>query len=560
MPTLVRDEAGAYFVDTGGGSYQPVTEEQARRFQGGQGAASGAFQAAGQGLENLITGAGSLLSDNPYWLQANQAGQQQSEALNLANPITSGAAQFAPQAAVGLATAGASIPATAGVEALLGAATTPEAPIQGALLGGILGGAGAAAPGAVSSLARRGREALPDLPFLRPRTPYEVIPENPGGMRPGEVPPIDGGSPAGPGPVSAVPAGPTPTPSPSMNPPDFAAPDAAPTPTPAPRMAERVTETLGEADRATDVANVRVMEGTLPPDTLRQYGIPVSKAQQALLEARGQQAGAAARTALREEEAQMSNPITGGRLREIRDAQQQGATNFITRELDVPAGINLTDPMLSDVFARVGGRMDQIADEMGTVPLTQEIRNDFADILGQTTGGHKGQLQDLADEIVAKADLGGGMMTGQDWSEMRTKINRMIEAGMRQGNIGKVSDAGQLMDTMVNAMETNLPDVTRAELDRLRKQYAIASTLSKPGARNADGQVNPLSFYNNWKRPQSKKRVGTDDVGQFMNTLVTLTAKRTPDSGTAGRLLGNLTGAAVDAVPGGSMLRRVLGQ
>jgi hypothetical protein len=108
-------------------------------------------------------------------------------------------------------------------------------------------------------------------------------------------------------------------------------------------------------------------------------------------------------------------------------------------------------------------------------------------------------------------------------------------------------------------MESALPDATRLELDRLRKQYAIASTLTKPGTRNADGQVNPLSFYNNWKRPQSKKKRGTDDVGRFMNTMVTLTQKRTPDSGTAGRLLQNAAGLAADIIPGGQTARRVLG-
>lgn len=553
MPTLVRDEAGQFFVDEGGGTYTPVTPEQAQRFQGGQGAASGAFQAAGQGLENLITGAGSLLSDAPYWDQANQAGREQSDALNLANPITSGAAQYAPQLGVGLATAGLGVAGTAGVEALLGAATTPEAPIQGALIGGLGGAAGAALPGAIQAGVRQGRELAGGLPWFKSANPLEDIPPAPGFARPGERAPIveTGAAPDAAGVAPAPGAAPT---SPSASPPFQPA-------NPAPRMADRVTAQMEAADvpPGQQLSGYRVMEGTMSPEQLYELGIPTSPAQRALLKARGGAEGAAARDLLAKEEATMSSAMWGGGQRQIRDAQVQGTTNFITRELGLEhPDINLTDPVLADVFSNVGGRMDQIAQEMGSVPITNEIKTDFADILSQTTGSHKAQLQALADEIVKKADLNGGALTGDDWGQMRTKINKMMDAGQRQGNIGKISDAGELMRTMTDAMESGLPDATKLELDKLRKQYAIAMTLSKPGARNADGQINPVSFYNNWKRNQSKKRMGTDDVGNFMNTIVTLTKKRTPDSGTAGRLLQNAAEMGMDFVPGGSAVRRVL--
>lgn len=337
-----------------------------------------------------------------------------------------------------------------------------------------------------------------------------------------------------------------------------------PTPAPgnpaAPRMADRVTQSLdAAAEPGQQVAGLRVMEGTLTPDELYVRGVPTSPAQRAMLTATTPEQRVAAKEALQAEEAAISHPVMGRQGRGIRDAQQQSATNMLTRELEIPPGINLTDPVLSDVVANIGGRLDQIATDMGTVPLTAEIKNEFADILGQTTGSHKAQLQQLVDEIGAKSDLNSGVLTGDQWQEMRTKINKMIDAGMRQGNIGKVSDAGALMDTMTSAMESGLPDASRAELEKLRKQYAIAMTLQKAGARNPDGQVNPLSFYNNWKRPQSAKKRGTDDIGRFMNTIVTLTQKRTPDSGTAGRLLSNLANVATDLVPGGRAIRNATG-
>jgi hypothetical protein len=327
-------------------------------------------------------------------------------------------------------------------------------------------------------------------------------------------------------------------------------------------MADRVMQNLGEADRATTPApttGTRVLEGTLPPEALYTYGVPVSPAQRAMLTAQDAPSAARARELLAQEESAMSHPVLGARPRAIRDAQQQSATNFLTRQLDMPADVNLTDPMLSDVFTRLGSGFDQMAQEMGSVTLTPAIRNDMGEILTQATGQHRGQLQSLVDEVAAKADLNGGALAGDQWIEVRTKINKMIEAGQRQGNIGKISDAAELMDTLTRAMESGLPDASRAQLDQLRHQYSIAMSLSKPGSRNADGQVNPVSFYNNWKRSQSQKARGTDDVGRFMNTIVTLTKKRTPDSGTAGRLLGNLASMGADMVPGGRQARQLMG-
>jgi len=548
MPQLVQDEAGSYFVDTGGGVLQPVSADQAKVFLGNQGAGEAAFQSAGQGLENLITGAGSLLSDNPYWQQQNELGRAQSEALNIAQPIAAGAAQYAPQALLGAATAGAGLLPTVGVEAALGAATTPETPVQGAILGGLTAGAAYALPGAVGAAVGKGRDLAGSLPFFGRSSPLEEIPINPGGMVPGERPPLGGagaeigGAPAGPGAGAATVPG---------------APGAGAAPQP--RMADRVREAMAAAEPQQAVAGTRVMEGTLPPDALYQYGVPVSPAQRALLEAQDATQASRARDLLAQEEASMSSPTWGAKQRAIRDAQQQSATNYLTRQLDMPADINLTDPMLSDVFARLGSGFDQMAQEMGSVQLSKPIQDDMAEILAQATGSHKGQLESLVKEVQAKADLNAGALVGDQWIEMRTKINNMIEAGQRQGNIGKISDAAELMETLTRAMESGLPDASRQQLQQLRHQYSIAMSLSKAGSRNADGQVIPVSCYNNRKRSQSNKAKGTDEVGRFMNTIVTLTKKRTPDSGTAGRLLQNAASLGADMVPGGNTIRRLTG-
>lgn len=587
MAKVVQDEAGQLFVDQGGGTLTPVTEQQALAFQKGQGALEGAGQAVAQGTENLITGAGSLLSDNPYWREANKQGREVSDALNLANPVTSAAAQGVPQAAIGLGAAAAA-PAgllgtgvVAGTEAALGAATTPETPLQGALIGGALGAAGELAPGLAArgyAATERPRNWIGQKLGLGQGEALEPAMFNPGGLRPGERAEVAPGAP-GANPTAMMPDATAPVaPSPSANPPDFSTPpdpmtllrDAAarkgrtaaqgPADPGAPRMADRVTASLDAVDAETAPTGLRSLEGTMTPAELYAHGIDISPAQAKLLTARANTPEAyRAHADLRKEQLLMSGAGPDSEARRLLDyQQQQAATNYITRELDLPSGVFLTDGVLSDTIQNVGSQMDDIAGQMQPMPLTQQVQDEFNDILQETTGAHRSLLESHINEIEQKVKNNGGVLTGDDWSEMRTKINRMIEAGTRQGQIGKVSDAKALLDTMTDLMETSLPDATRAELDKLRRQYAIAATLDKAGTRNPDGMINPVSFYSNWKRPQSKATKGQDPIGRFMNTMVTLTKKRVPDSGTAPRLLDQLTDKALDFVPGGGVIKTVL--
>lgn len=539
MGQLVQDEAGQIFVDTGGGVLTPVSEEQAALYQRGtENPVAGAAMAANEGIKGLAQGLLGLGSDE--YKQQALATKENSEALSLAQPMAGGAGQYLPQAVLGVTSMGAGVLPTMGVEGLLGAATTPENPLMGAAVGAGLGLAGELAPGAVGWAANKARNIeLPSFFGGKSVNPLDEIPVNPGGMRAGERAPLPQAEP--------VPAKPVPA---SQNPPDFSAspPNMGPQQPQGPRafsetppsMAERVTYNLEREDAASQqVVGARMMEGLMDPTELHTYGVPTLPGQRALLTARAgdDAAGAAARDLMGKESAQASQPIGGQHIRNIQDAQQQAATNFLTRELDMPNGVNLTDPAMSGVFTAVGKRLDDIADEMGTVPLTQGITGQFDELLAYTTGAHKPLLERIIGDIQDKAGLNDGLLSGQQWQEIRTEINKYIKGGMRDSRIGQVETGHELMETMTKAMEDALPDASKEELAKLRKQYAIAMTLSKPGARNADGQVNPVSFYNNWKRPQSKKHIATDDIGRFMNTIVTLTKPRRPDSGTAGRLL-----------------------
>lgn len=551
MPKLVQDEAGQIFVDEGGGVLTPVTEDQALAFDEGKGALMGAGMAATQGLNNLSSGLLSFFDDD--YKRINQEGRARSEALNLANPITSTAAQYLPQVAAGVATSGFGVPAVAGAEAVLGAATTPETPLQGAALGALLGGAGELLPGAASMLYGRARQGLGKVGIGGTASTLDesVIP---GYVRPGDrmsaglEPATDSGA-------AAFPPSPSASSSPLEGP-------------PAPRMADRVAQQLELADaprvqamQAAEGGDTRAFGGLISPEGLEsQYGVRVTDAQRRLLTAMntGEDLGGA-RQAIIDDELLASNPVIGRGRAAIRGEQAQAVNNFLARELDLPPNIAFTDATLSDTIDRVGQGIDAIADQMGTVPLGPTVRQDMADILEQTTGAHKSQLKTIADEILTKADRNGGALTGQEWTEMRTKLNNMVDAGMRQGQIGKISDAQELLQTMTRQMEDALPAEAKAELKKLRKQYAIAANLQRAGSVSPEGTVNLRSFYGKWKQNQSKRLKGRDDVGQFLSTMDVLTSKRIGDSGTATRLLNKGTETGVKALESIPVLGPIIG-
>lgn len=573
MAKLVQDEAGNIFSDEGGGILTPVTEEQARTIHENQGAGQNFTRSANLALTNMGTAAMSLLSDDPKWAELNRLGHEEAQALQLAQPTIGGLGALAPQIAAGVATAGFGPIAAGATEAGLGALSAPEGSrVQGAVIGGLGGAAGALLPGAANYAGRKGAEAFDaargrfgsSLPaddlvpgVLRPEA--RGLDEAISGAAEGSPPPSAG--PAGaplqvtPGQAATDAAGDLPLPA-SRNPPG-AAPD------PGPSMAQRQAAALeGEARTGQNVAGHRVMGDLMTPEELAQYNIPTNPGQRYALEATTSDPGAFARARqlMDQEEAYRSSPAMGRKINEVMDRQKAAGTNFINDQFGVPQGIALTDGTISEQMAYLGNRFDAIAEEMGGVPITKVIRDELGEVMRLSSGRHTSRLQAVIDDTLKKADNNSGMLTGQDWMTLRTELNKQVTKGVRDGKIDWVNEANDVMDIFTRAMEDKLPAAAKAELRQLRKQYAIGTTLAKPGVRDPNGLVNPTSFYSNWKRPQSLKFRGKDDVGRFMNTIDFLQRKRVPDSGTAGRLLMNAEKTISDAPVVGPIYRGLLGQ
>lgn len=531
MGNLVQDESGQVFYQEAGGILRPVTEAQAQTLHDNPEAADTFIRSANLGLTNMGTMIASKLSDDPKWAELNRLGHQEAEALQMAQPMAGLLGTMAPQVAAGLATAGYGPLATGAVEAGLGAMSSPEGSrAEGAIVGGLAGAGGVLIPRGIAAggrLAGRAAENVELPTWLRKKDVLDVISDNPGGLRPGERQALDGFMPDH-------------SPNPFTGEVDEAMPPAggaAGAPGRPQRMSDRIAGAIDEA-AGEPAPSLRVLEGNMTPEELYGYGVHTTDAQRKLLRARvGTDEFGDAMEALGREEATMSNPVLGTTMRRSRDAQKEAATRFVARELGVQEGQALTDPTLSGVVRGIGKRMDEIGHEMDGLPFDDTLRGELAAINEQATGPHGPLIKRITDEIEERAAKNGGTLNGQDWQIVRTRLSNTIDAGQAQGDFAKISDAGQVMETMTKAMEDRLPAALKVEMQQLRKKYAIAMTAFKGRSKDVRGQINPTTFYNNWKRPQSKKMIGTDDVGNFMNTMSTLSQPVVPDSGTARRLM-----------------------
>lgn len=315
-----------------------------------------------------------------------------------------------------------------------------------------------------------------------------------------------------------------------------------------------------EREAGQQVDKVRVTGDLLTPAELRRYGVDVTPAQGRYLTATTDDlpAAEAAREAMKADDWKASIPIAGKGLRDIKEGQRAAATNFINHEFGTPRGVALTPGTVSQQMQNIGDQLDSIANEMGGVYLGPGIKTELENVVEHATGSHQSLIRKHVENALRLAEQNGGQLNGQDWQWLRTQLNDTIKRGVKKGDEKMITDTASIMDTLAQAMEEGLPQGTKQELRKLRKQYAIGATLHKAGVKDPDGIINPQTFYNRWSSGQGLKWKGKDDVGQFMGTLAFLTAKRTGDSGTAPRLLNAVKEGALNIVPGGNLVRPLI--
>lgn len=494
---------GSLWADLPGGQLQPVTPEQATLIRENPGMLSNivgsAIETGKQGLLGLASfGPDAELAQAPL-----QRSREETAARGMVSPISTMVGQAAPAIAVGAATQGAGLPAMMGAEALYGAAMSPEEPLVGAALGAAFGAVPFAAQGARAGVQAVGR-MLPEGGALGEslRTATSVIP---GRNK---------------------------------------------------RMTDSVMEKLGQVEGE---AKPPVLSGYLSPKELDAAGIPYTRGDAMSLLARSDDEMKAAATVRNMEELQRSG-VFGNTTNAIRDAQKTGFTQYIKKELGIAAddARALTDTRMGEIFQGLGKQFDEIRSAAGPeVRMGERFGNSLKALVDNAEPDTQARLAKLVDGIFQKngGDTGPITLSQKSIGDIERQLGKMVDVGINHGNYALLSDAMFIRMQIREAVERQLPDKLKGEMQKLRKQYALASSLTRKGVRDVAGEINPASLRNSWNlNPNySKKQIGQDDLGRALETAAYLTSRVVPSSGTSERLLANMPNAMVKAVPGVGM-------
>jgi hypothetical protein len=474
------------------------------------------------------------------------------------NPGAALAGQLAGSvpAIVGTGIAGAMAPATIAAQVPImagaGALLEPDHPLQGALMGvaGVFGGAGLSrlldSPGAAGIVARV-KDALPGLPNWRMagaerRTAALTAADQAETARlAAAAPAVDAGIP----------------PAPTMG---GAGPGAAQAPIPPIRQMQQPGATagppgappgggaVGAAGRG-DRPETRMLPGFMLPEELAGIGVGrVTPAAAEALYARNQGALSGALTKLNAEEiAARAGGWSGRVANDIKQEQIAGLTNFVKREMGIPAEDTrmLTPTRLSDHFRELDNRFRDVFAQVQIQPdQIPTLRQAIARVdLGASSESEK-MVKEFARRF--EHDAASGTLSQSSIGALDRFLQGQAKHATGQGLADKAFDANQLRGAILNIIEDAAPPGTRETVRTLRRQFAIAATLQKPGVVNPGGVVNVQSLNTAWNKNKGIARtaLGQDNLGRAVETVNFLHHRQTPSSGTTEGILQNMAGQA----------------
>lgn len=469
-------------------------------------------------LQSFLISAGKSLGGEYLYGSAPEA----MEALREAHPVASFAGSVAPALVTGVATGGATagmglaarMGLTGAVEAGMGALSDAENPLQAAALAGTLGGL---APGVLPALGAAGRGVSRALGGAREA--FDVAAMGVPGMA-GRV-------------QSRI-----------MN-------AAASAEGGAGGGGRGAGQFIGPQQPGGGSGGY--LEGFLTPDEAIARGVPLTPGDEMLLRAgNAEQANFAGRLR-RAEELRSTDTTFGAPIIEAREAQKAWTTRRVAEAAGMDPSKPLTDGAVGQAFQRVGAVYDDIARQVGEVPIDKGALGELEGILIENS--HRGyitQIGKLHNELEGMLQKGGGTLSAKDWQALNHSLGKKINTATKSGDVSYLNDLHDYQEILQGEMLKSAPPAVRETLQTANEQYRMLKILTRSqGVRTAEGEVNLpsllMGFGNN---PARFKNVAEDQLLRELSTMRALQTKLVPSSGTAERILANLPRAAVTGATG----------
>lgn len=269
----------------------------------------------------------------------------------------------------------------------------------------------------------------------------------------------------------------------------------------------------------------------------------------------------------------MESELGGSATANILDDQAAAFTDAAMRRaggsgLATPENMTAINDRLSQGFRDIAARNTVVSDPQVGNGIGQTLAR-YERVLPTE---QRGIVQNLADDIIERFNVGGGRMSGTDYQTIRSRLTKAAHAARNSDT--EFADALRgLRNTLDDGMSRSVAPEDAAEWARLRQEYGNMKLLEKAatgaGENAALGSISPAKLRQAATTGRSGQYArGEGDFDELARAGEAV-LRPLPDSGTSTRLnartLGGLTGAggagagALAGGPGGAVAGALLG-
>ena len=289
-------------------------------------------------------------------------------------------------------------------------------------------------------------------------------------------------------------------------------------------------------------------------------------------------------------------PLTGGQRtgsKALRFMEEElggfGAQNFNEKQLEAltqaafkRAGVNANRATTDTVRAAkdtLGAEFDRLAAKT-TAPLGNQSRSDLMDVVSNYEnrvgpGVMAPVVEREVGNIIDMASKNGGVLTGEQYSALRSRLGREQDAATDPQIISALDDIQNILDT---AVERGMNTKTAREWQTVRRKYAnlivIRDAVKGAGPDSASGLLTPAKLRSAVERNTSKwgYTTGMGDLNELSRSAVEImqplansnsaargTAQKMFDLGSGGAMGGGLGFLAGGGDPGTALAGAALG-
>ena len=257
--------------------------------------------------------------------------------------------------------------------------------------------------------------------------------------------------------------------------------------------------------------------------------------------------------------------LGGSATQRLTEAQKEQFTQAALRRVGID-GQRATPDVLRKGLDDLGQRFDDLASTT-TIRADQTMQQQLAEAVAGyadnvSAGDFSRSVANIADDIAAKAEKNGGVLTGKQYQNIRSSIGRMSRTA-NPTTAGALRDVQGALD---DAVSRSMPPETLPQWQQVRQQYrdflTIEKAATRAGSDSADGIISPGAL-----RQAARSTEGTRSAALGTGTFDDLARagvsglKSFPDSGTASRQFWQNLGGGLSAMggAGGYMIGDVAG-